>query len=97
MHLHGLRDPIGEHDNFNRRRQAERLVHFVADLRWADDFTAVCGDFNLLPGSETFEMLADIGIGELVGDADTRSSSYAKSVRHASYTLVSDPAPVSSF
>jgi hypothetical protein len=45
----------------------------------------VCGDVNLLPDSETFDVLAEIGLTDLVGAADTRTSRYPKPVRHASY------------
>jgi hypothetical protein len=38
-----------------------------------------------------------VGLVDLVGTADTRTSRYAKPVRHASYLLVSDPAAVRRF
>jgi endonuclease/exonuclease/phosphatase family metal-dependent hydrolase len=57
----------------------------------------VCGDLNLLPGSETFAVLGAIGLVDLVGTADTRTSRYLKPVRHASYLLVSNPAAVRGF
>jgi endonuclease/exonuclease/phosphatase family metal-dependent hydrolase len=57
----------------------------------------VCGDLNLLPNSETFEILREAGLVDLVGTADTRGSRYVKPVRHASYLLVSDPAAVRRF
>jgi len=57
----------------------------------------VCGDFNLLPDSETFVVLAELGLTDLVGTADTRSSRYRKPVRHANYLLVSDVAAVKQF
>jgi hypothetical protein len=38
----------------------------------------VCGDLNLLPVSDTFEMLAQIGLMDLVGESDTRTSRYRK-------------------
>ncbi|MGO1974643.1 MAG: hypothetical protein ACTH2Q_16925 [Propionibacteriaceae bacterium] len=55
------------------------------------------GDLNLLPDSETFEILGRIGLTDLVGQADTRTARYPKPVRHASYLLVSDPAQVQQF
>jgi endonuclease/exonuclease/phosphatase family metal-dependent hydrolase len=63
-------------------------------VRGPGDLVVVCGDFNLLPGSETFGVL---GLTDLVGTADTRTSHYRKPVRHASYLLVSDPAAVERF
>ena len=49
------------------------------------------------PRSETFAILATIGLVDLVGKADTRTSSYRRPVRHANYLLVSDRAAVKSF
>jgi endonuclease/exonuclease/phosphatase family metal-dependent hydrolase len=97
VQLHGLRDPAGKADTPARRRQAERLAGLVARIRRPDDLVVVCGDLNLLPGSETFDVLAGAGLTDLVGTADTRTSHYGKPVRHASYLLVSDVAAVKSF
>lgn len=96
-HLHGLRDDAGKGDSPARRAQAERLVALVEEVREPGDLVVVCGDLNLLPDSETFAILGGIGLRDLVGEADTRTSSYPKPVRHASYLLVSDPAAVRSF
>ena len=57
----------------------------------------MAGDLNVLPDSETFEVLARSGLVDLVGRADTRTSAYPKPVRHAGYLLVSDRDAVSSF
>jgi endonuclease/exonuclease/phosphatase family metal-dependent hydrolase len=97
VQLHGLRDPAGKQDTPARRIQAERLAALVESAREPGDLTVVCGDLNLLPGSETFAVLAERGLVDLVGTAETRTSRYAKPVRHASYVLVSDPAVVLSF
>lgn len=96
-HLHGLRDEAGKDDSPARRAQAERLAALVEEVREPGDLVVVCGDLNLLPGSETFAILGGIGLTDLVGEADTRTSSYPKPVRHASYLLVSDPGAVRSF
>ncbi|MEZ5380122.1 MAG: endonuclease/exonuclease/phosphatase family protein [Acidimicrobiales bacterium] len=96
-HLHGLRDPSGKGDTPERRAQAQRLVSLIQSVREPGDLAVVCGDFNLLPGSETFEILAGIGLADLVGTADTRTSRYTKPSRHANYLLVSDPSRVRRF
>lgn len=90
VHLHGLRSTTGKGDTANRRHQAERLVAAVERLRRPGDLTIVCGDLNIVPDSITFDLLADIGLVDLVGWADTRTSSYTKPTRHANYLLVSD-------
>jgi endonuclease/exonuclease/phosphatase family metal-dependent hydrolase len=97
VHLHGLRDRHGKGDTPARRSQAERVAAFVTRTRESQDLTVVCGDLNLLPDSETFDILGAIGLVDLVGTADTRTSRYAKPVRHASYLLVSDPDAVQRF
>ncbi|GAB2673008.1 endonuclease/exonuclease/phosphatase family protein [Thalassiella azotivora] len=96
-HLHGLRDEDGKADSPARRAQAERLAGLVVDVREPGDRTVVCGDLNVLPTSETFAVLGRLGLTDLVGDADTRTSRYAKPVRHAGYVLVSDPDAVRRF
>lgn len=96
-HLHGLRDPAGKADSPARRAQAERLAALVMATRQPDDLLVVCGDLNLLPDSETFEVLSAIGLVDLVGTADTRTSRYRKPIRHANYLLVSEPGAVRRF
>ncbi len=97
VQMHGLRNPLGKGDTPARRRQADRLAELVRRIRGPRDLVVVCGDFNLLPDSETFGVLAEAGLTDLVGTADTRSSHYGKPVRHASYLLVSDVAAVKHF
>jgi endonuclease/exonuclease/phosphatase family metal-dependent hydrolase len=97
VHLHGLRDAAGKHDTPERLQQAHRLAAVVERVRGDGDVVVVCGDLNLLPDSETFAVLAGVGLRDLVGDADTRTSRYPKPSRHASYLLVSDPDVVRSF
>lgn len=95
--MHGLRDAAGKQDTPARRAQAERLADLVDEMREPGDVVVVAGDFNLLPDSETFDVLGKLGLVDLVGEADTRSTRYRKPVRHASYLLVSDPASVLNF
>ncbi|MEU4689211.1 endonuclease/exonuclease/phosphatase family protein [Actinoplanes sp. NPDC023714] len=97
VQVHGLRDPAGKGDTPARRRQATVLADLVTRIRGPHDLVVLGGDLNLLPGSETFAILAAAGLTDLVGDADTRTSSYPKPVRHASYLLVSDVAAVRRF
>lgn len=96
-HLHGLRDADGKADTPARRAQAKRFAEVIDSVREPGDLVVVCGDLNVLPDSETFAILGDLGLTDLVGTADTRTASYPKPVRHASYLLVSDPALVQRF
>ncbi len=97
VHLHGVRDEAGKGDTPERRTQAENLAALVERLRQPGDVTVVAGDLNLLPDSETFELLGEIGLVDLVGSRDTRTSLYSKPIRHANYLLVSDPDLVKQF
>lgn len=97
VHAHGLRDPAGKHDTPARREQAARLAALVEDVRAAGDLTILCGDLNLLPTSETFGVLSEIGLTDLVGTGDTRTTLYGKPLRHANYLLVSHPDDVKHF
>lgn len=91
-HMHGLRDPDGKGDSPARRAQATRFSDLITESCSKDDFVIACGDFNLLPDSETFRILdASCGLVDLVGTSDTRTSKYTKPCRHANYMLVSEP------
>jgi endonuclease/exonuclease/phosphatase family metal-dependent hydrolase len=97
VQLHGLRSGGGKQDTPARQAQARRIGDLIETLRVHGDEVVVCGDFNLLPDSETFATLAELGLTDLVGDADTRTSRYGNAVRHANYLLVSTVAKVRHF
>jgi exonuclease III len=97
VHLHGLRDPQGKGDTPTRHAQAAQLTTFVSKMSKPDDITIVCGDLNLLPTSETFATLGSIGLIDLVGTSNTRTSAYPKPNRHANYLLISAPSAVKQF
>ena len=97
VHLHGVRQDGGKGDTPERDAQAAALRDLVVGFRRPGDLVVVGGDLNLLPDSRTFDVLAEVGLTDLVGEADTRTSRYAKPVRHADYLLVSDPAAVRGF
>nr|WP_314141167.1 endonuclease/exonuclease/phosphatase family protein [uncultured Rhodococcus sp.] len=97
IQLHGLRDPAGKGDSPVRLEQAQKLVEVVEHVRSSSDVIVLCGDLNLLPSSETFAVLGEHGMTDLVEDADTRTSSYTKEIRSASYLLVSSTAVVRRF
>jgi len=92
-HMHGLRDLAGKHDTPERVAQAERLRDMVLAVAEPGDGLVVCGDFNVLPDSETFRVLGQIGLTDLVttrGFTGTRNSQYTKPGRFADYMLVND-------
>lgn len=97
VHLHGVRMSSGKGDSPTRRGQAERLAALITRVRKEGDLVVAAGDLNLLPNSETFRVLRGVGLTDLVREADTRTSAYAKPLRHANYLLVSDLTAVAAF
>jgi endonuclease/exonuclease/phosphatase family metal-dependent hydrolase len=98
--MHGLRDPAGKHDTPERVAQAEALVKLIGQVRPVGERLVVCGDFNVLPESVTFERLAALGLADLVtggGHQDTRTSWYEKRGRFADYLLVSPEIRIAAF
>lgn len=98
--MHGLRDTAGKGDTPARRHQANALVDIIRQVKQEGDRLVVCGDFNVLPGSVTFEVLGNLGLVDLVtsrGHADTRTSHYRKQPRFADYMLVTSNIEVINF
>lgn len=90
-HMHGLRDLNGKIDTPERLDQAHRFVALIEAVAEEGDRLVVCGDFNVEPGSRTFEVLAEMGLTDLVvgrGFSGTRTSHYKKPGRYADYMLV---------
>ncbi len=99
-HFHGLRDPAGKGDMPARAAQARALRAGLDRLAQPGDRIVLGGDFNLLPGSETFDILAPLGLRDLVtgrGIEDTRTALYKKPQRHANYMLVTPNVEVLGF
>ena len=99
-HFHGLRDPSGKGDTPARAVQARRARALMEGLAGPGEGMVLGGDLNLLPGSETFDLLAEAGLRDLVaahGVTDTRTSLYDKPERHADYMLVNGAVAVRDF
>ncbi|AQS61900.1 hypothetical protein AGRHK599_LOCUS1092 [Rhizobium rhizogenes] len=99
-HMHGLRDLEGKHDSPARLAQAKRLVQLIRNIAQDGDRIVVCGDFNVLPESETFTVLKELDLIELVttrGYTDTRTSHYTKQNRYADYMLVNSAVTIDHF
>ncbi|MGK6313845.1 endonuclease/exonuclease/phosphatase family protein [Neorhizobium sp. DT-125] len=100
VQMHGLRDLAGKGDTPARLAQAQALVGLVEKVRRKGEGLIVCGDFNLLPDSETFAILGELGLTDLVttrGFTDTRTSWYPKQGRYADYLLVTPEVKVERF
>lgn len=100
VQMHGLRDEAGKGDTPARQAQAEALLRLIKRV-WRDgERLVVCGDFNVLPESVTFGVLAELGLVDLVvsrGFTDTRTSHYRKAGRFADYLLVTPQVEVLAF
>jgi endonuclease/exonuclease/phosphatase family metal-dependent hydrolase len=100
IHTHGLRDLNGKMDTPERLAQAHRLADIVTAIAEPGDRIVLCGDFNVEPDSETFNILSGIGLSDLVtgrGHAGTRTSHYKKPGRFADYMLVNAAVAVKRF
>lgn len=99
-HMHGLRDVAGKGDTTERKAQAERLAELIGRIWQPGERLVVCGDFNVLPDSATFDVLGRLGLTDLVtgrGFTDTRTSLYAKPGRYADCMLVTSEVDVCHF
>lgn len=100
-HMHGLRDlAAGKADTPERLAQATALARLVNGVAGPGDPIVVCGDFNVELGSETFAVLRETGLEDLVqrrGLGGTRTSHYTKPGRFADYMLVNPRVEVRSF
>ncbi|MFK0383046.1 endonuclease/exonuclease/phosphatase family protein [Agrobacterium sp. NPDC090273] len=99
-HMHGLRDLQGKQDTPERLAQAQCLVRLVRNVAEGGDRIIVCGDFNVLPDSETFAVLKELDLVELVtgrGFTSTRTSHYTKQNRYADYMLVNPAVNIDNF
>ena len=96
-HFHGLRDADGKHDTQARRVQAQAACALLSQITHPAEDVVLAGDFNVLPDSDTLQILSDWGLRDLVGDRDTRTTLYPKPVRSANYLMVSRSVGVGAF
>jgi len=97
MNFHGLWNGLGKGDCDERIAQSQRVLEFLRDR---PEPLILCGDFNLLPDTESMRMLEAAGLRNLVvdfGAKTTRTSLYTRPERFADYILVSDGVDVRDF
>lgn len=98
--FHGLRDTAGKGDTPARQAQADAVVDLIRRVWPGNERLVVCGDFNVLPDSLTFDTLSQLGLTDLVisrGFTDTRTSHYPKDGRFADYMLVNKAVQIANF
>ncbi len=89
FNLHGLWNGKGKTDTEERLEQSKRVKDFIE--KFNDSKIILCGDFNLLPDTQSMYILEE-GMVNLIKEyrvTNTRSSFYEKPIRYADYILVS--------
>ncbi len=97
MNFHGLWNGQGKGDGEDRLKQSRRIIEFLKTL---DHPYVLLGDFNLLPDTQSLQMLEEFGLRNLIreyGITSTRTSHYTKPEKFADYVLVSDGIDVKDF
>ncbi len=97
VNFHGLWNGQGKTDTEDRINQSKKIIEALEKLEGEIVF---CGDFNLLPDTQSLKMFEDFGLRNLIkeyGITDTRTNLYDKSVRFADYIFVSSGIEVKDF
>ncbi|OGD32359.1 hypothetical protein A3C91_04855 [Candidatus Azambacteria bacterium RIFCSPHIGHO2_02_FULL_52_12] len=97
INFHGLWNGKGKEDSEERLLQTDNIIRFLQSLK--NPFV-VCGDFNLLPETESLKKFEDLGLRNLIkefGITSTRTSFYTKPSKFADYVFVSEGIAVNEF
>lgn len=97
LNFHGLWNGMGKGDSEDRLIQSDRINHFLSTL---SNPVVLCGDFNLLPETESIKKLENFGLRNLIkesGVKSTRSTLYTKPEKFADYIFVSKEVEVKDF
>ena len=87
VNFHGLWNGGGKFDSPDRLLQSDNILGFLRNL--TNPFV-LCGDFNLLPETESLKKLEAFGLRNLIkeyGISSTRTKFYTKEHRFADYAL----------
>jgi endonuclease/exonuclease/phosphatase family metal-dependent hydrolase len=97
MNFHGLWTGTGKYDTEDRIQQSKNIIEFTKKLE--GNYT-LCGDFNLLPETESINILENAGLRNLVSEYDitsTRTSFYTKPDKFADYIFTTPGITVKDF
>ncbi len=97
INFHGLWNGKGKGDSPDRLEQSDRILEFTNKLK--NPFV-LCGDFNLLPNTESLRKFEDAGLRNLIkefGVTSTRTSFYIKPEKFADYVFISDGTDIKDF
>lgn len=97
MNLHGLWNGKGKTDCTERLEQSDKILAFIDTLTTS---YILCGDFNLLPDTESLKKFEAAGMRNLIaeyGITSTRTPLYDKDVLFADYAFVNEGVTVQDF
>jgi endonuclease/exonuclease/phosphatase family metal-dependent hydrolase len=98
INFHGLWNGKGKTDSPDRIEQSQRILGFLEKNK--DKEILFCGDFNLLPNTESIKMFEDAGLINLISKYNiqsTRTSYYTKPEKFADYIFVSPTISIKEF
>ncbi len=97
VNFHGLWNGKGKGDCAERLEQSDNILGFLKDL---DHPFVLCGDFNLLPDTQSLKRFEEFGLDNLIAKyniTSTRTSFYTKPEKFADYVFVTKEVPVVDF
>ena len=97
INFHGLWNGKGKTDTEDRIQQSKNILEFTQKL---DGDYILCGDFNLLPDTESIKLFESQGLRNLIKEykvTSTRTSFYTKPEKHADYIFVTKGIDVKDF
>lgn len=89
INFHGLWNGKGKTDTEDRVQQSNNIKEFIKGIQGN---VLLCGDFNLLPDTESISIIEKIGLRNLIkekGITSTRTSHYTKPDKFADYIFIS--------
>ncbi|KND49134.1 MAG: hypothetical protein AB198_02640 [Parcubacteria bacterium C7867-003] len=97
INFHGLWNGRGKTDSDDRILQSKNIINFLKTL---NNPFILCGDFNLLPDTESLMMFELFGLRNLIKEnniTSTRTSYYKKDGKFADYIFLSEGIEVVDF
>ena len=97
INFHGLWNGKGKTDTEDRIQQSKNILEFISKLNGEH---ILCGDFNLLPHTESIKLFEKEGLRNLIKEyeiSSTRTSFYTKPEKYADYIFVTKGLHVKDF
>ena len=98
LNFHGLWNGKGKADTEDRINQSKKIIEFIRNIEGGFVF---CGDFNLMPDTESLQMIVrELGCRDLIKEAgitSTRTVFYKKPDKFADYMFVSKEIEIKDF